>query len=304
MKNLVTILIRFTFNGIEVETTFSGRNLAEAQLAAAKWLSLFVGVGSYKGDFESEILGEDRQRMEDACSAAKQNMKMGLVPMKLQLFAADKHEEYDEDNDNIVLAAVQQNGMALKHASARLQDQEDIVLAAVREYAYAIAYASPRLRKKPEIILAAMCGDPSLVERVSDKIRYAIVNNRKAMLEVIQQNGRAVLYVGDSLKKDHELYHNAVHQNPLVFVDFDVILQKQLIEEDPQILAELSSTINEMLEEDFSGYEQDFYDIFDEMDVEVAKQLVLSSETGWIFHQMYYFASSETQHAVDKEISM
>jgi len=67
---------------------------------------------------------------------------------------------YDENGNyperEIVLAAVRQNGKALRYASDELRADREIVLAAVRQSCWALEYASKDLRADREIVLAAV----------------------------------------------------------------------------------------------------------------------------------------------------
>ena len=56
------------------------------------------------------------------------------------------------NDPEIVLAAVNQNGRALQHASGKLQNDREIVVAAVNQDRRALDYASAELRNGPEIV--------------------------------------------------------------------------------------------------------------------------------------------------------
>ena len=57
---------------------------------------------------------------------------------------------------DLVLAAVWQDGMALRYASEELQADREIVLAAVRQDGRALCFASEELQADHEIVLAAV----------------------------------------------------------------------------------------------------------------------------------------------------
>jgi len=59
----------------------------------------------------------------------------------------------------IVLAAVQQNGLALEFASQELKNNRDIVLAAVQQNGRALGFASEDLQNNYNVILAAVQRD-------------------------------------------------------------------------------------------------------------------------------------------------
>lgn len=56
----------------------------------------------------------------------------------------------------MVLAAVQQEGMLLEFASARLKNDPVVVLAAVRQAGHALWHASDELKNDPELLLTAV----------------------------------------------------------------------------------------------------------------------------------------------------
>ena len=56
----------------------------------------------------------------------------------------------------MVLAAVQQNGSALRHASEPLRADREVVLAAVQQNGQALRHASEPLRADREVVLAAV----------------------------------------------------------------------------------------------------------------------------------------------------
>ena len=66
----------------------------------------------------------------------------------------------NENNKEIILEAVKQNGNALKYASEDLRNDIDIVLEAVKENGVALVYASNNLKNNREIVLEAVkeCG--------------------------------------------------------------------------------------------------------------------------------------------------
>ena len=71
---------------------------------------------------------------------------------------------YESDRE-VVLAAVQRDGRALKYASAELQADREVVLAAVRQNGRALGYASVELQADRDFVLAA-------IERNADALRY------------------------------------------------------------------------------------------------------------------------------------
>ena len=67
-----------------------------------------------------------------------------LEAVQIDGLALERNATWNDEND-IVLAAVSQNGLALRFASGRLKDNYDIVLAAVSRDCLALQFASGRL---------------------------------------------------------------------------------------------------------------------------------------------------------------
>ena len=64
-------------------------------------------------------------------------------------------EELKKDKE-VVLAAVRQDGDALKYASKELQKDKEVVLAAVWQHCRALNYASEELKSDKDVLLAAV----------------------------------------------------------------------------------------------------------------------------------------------------
>jgi hypothetical protein len=77
---------------------------------------------------------------------------------------------------NETLAAVKEDGMALRRASEEFKGDREVVLAAVRQYGAALLFASQELREDREVVLAA-----------------------------VRQNGEALLFASQKLQRDPEV---------------------------------------------------------------------------------------------------
>lgn len=85
-----------------------------------------------------------------------------------------------------MLAAVERNGLALRHASAEVQADRDVVLAAVKNNGCAIVYAAAELRRDRDFVLAA-----------------------------VERNGRALLYAPAEFRYDQDFVRAARHIPPM-----------------------------------------------------------------------------------------
>ena len=66
--------------------------------------------------------------------------------------ALERNAAWKDEND-IVLAAVSQNGLALRFASDRLKDENNIVFAAVSQNGLALPFASDRLKGPLQLLV-------------------------------------------------------------------------------------------------------------------------------------------------------
>jgi len=145
---------------------------------------------------EVQTLRVDRRRQE-----VVRQVRSGTALRDLQQMWRRDHE--------VVLAAVQQDGLALEFASAELRDDHEIVLAAVQQNVQALQYASVELYGDREFMLAAVQQDDDALEYASAELR----GDREFVLAVVQQNGRALEYADDELHGDREIVLAAVQQN-------------------------------------------------------------------------------------------
>ena len=144
----------------------------------------------------------------------------------------DIHESFRKVRE-IVLAAVQQDGLALGYADESLKKDREIVVAAVQQNGRALEYADESLKKDRKIVLAAvqqhgmvlLCADQSLkkdreivlaaVKEYGDALKYAdesLKKDREIVLAVVKQYGWTLKYAAESLKKDREIVLAAVKE--------------------------------------------------------------------------------------------
>merc|ERR1712048_1154701 len=93
------------------------------------------------------------------------------------------------DDDDLVLEALQQNGVALRFASDRIRDDYDLVMDAVRNNGKALAYASESLRAQGPIVLEA-------VKQTWEAAQFATVVGPMAMEEAVRQDWQALEHIG------------------------------------------------------------------------------------------------------------
>ena len=97
-----------------------------------------------------------------------------------------------------VLAAVQQDGDALQHASEELRADRDVVLAAVQQDGDALQHASEELRADREVVLAAVKQHGYALRFASDKLQA----DEEVVLAAVEQNGNALQYADPTLQAE------------------------------------------------------------------------------------------------------
>ena len=113
------------------------------------------------------------------------------------------------NNLEIVLAAVSQNGSALRYASEELRADRETVLVAVRNCGSALRYASEELRADPAIVLAAVSQNGCALRYASAELKA----DREIVLAAVSQEGMALFYASDALRDNPETVLAAVSQD-------------------------------------------------------------------------------------------
>ncbi len=118
-----------------------------------------------------------------------------------------------QNNFDIVLAAVQQNGWwALRHASERLKNDPEVVLAAVKQNGIALFYAGKDLEKDPrypEIVMAAVKQNGLALEFASERLK----DDPEIVMAAVKKNVAALEFASERLKDDPEIVMAAVKKN-------------------------------------------------------------------------------------------
>jgi hypothetical protein len=114
------------------------------------------------------------------------------------------------DEKEVVMAAVQQNGLSLIYASARLREDKDMVLTAVRQNPESVRMALGDLKQNREVFLTA-------VSRWGGALQHAgpVLRSDRELVEVaIAQDGRSIEYAAPHLRADCDIIEQALRQNP------------------------------------------------------------------------------------------
>jgi hypothetical protein len=127
-------------------------------------------------------------------------------------------EPLKRDRD-IVSAALQENGLALREVPELLRDDEYVVLEAVQSNGLALRYASPRLKAHHAIVF------PALQQNLNAFYLISNTEDPKIVLHVLERDGRLYSHImSDQLQRSPVIGMAAVRQNGLVLKSLPLAL--------------------------------------------------------------------------------
>ena len=138
----------------------------------------------------------------------KLNKQETIAKLKLNGKQLEFVPQFKGDKD-VVLAAVKQNGVALKFASEELRQDKEVVMAAVKQEEWALKYASEDLKGDKEFMMAAVTQEGVALEYASEELQ----GDKEVVLAAVTQNGVALEYASEDLQGDKEFMMAAVTQN-------------------------------------------------------------------------------------------
>lgn len=115
------------------------------------------------------------------------------------------------ESREVVLAAIQQNGSCLQHASPDLQEDRGFVLAAVALAGDALSQASLDFQADREVVLAALRQNGCALKFAAPELR----GDRDVVLAALSQNGCALEFAMWGLRADRDVVAAAVAKNAL-----------------------------------------------------------------------------------------
>lgn len=148
-----------------------------------------------------ELLKNNNKHFEDIIYMTKENEINGLGKLTSQ----------QQNDKEIVLKAVSDNGLDLRFASPTLRDDKEVVTFAVEQNGWALEYASPRLKNDKEIVMKAILNDPWSMKFASIELK----NDKTFALEVLRTDGTILCWLSDFLKNDLDVVSMAIQQNDL-----------------------------------------------------------------------------------------
>jgi len=102
------------------------------------------------------------------------------------------------DDTSFVLEAMVLNGMALAHASKRLQGNRKVVLTAVTQNGLALQFASLELRADPEVVMPAVAQNGYAFGYATRELR----SDPHVAFQAVSLSGRALQHMSQSLMSD------------------------------------------------------------------------------------------------------
>lgn len=162
---------------------------------------------------------------QHASERLKRNRQVVLAAVRQDArHLADALDARMRDDEEIVLAAVSQNGGVLQYASERLKSEKDFVMKAVCHSTkgtsdsedptrLVFAYISEDFKTDREVVLAA-------VRRTGMALKFApkdFQNDREIVLAAVSEDGRAFQYASQQLKEEKDFVLQAVGKNGRAF---------------------------------------------------------------------------------------
>ena len=120
------------------------------------------------------------------------------------------HEISTDNNDReVVMAAITQDGSALRYASDKLKNDREVVMAAVKKNGWAFRYASDKLKNDREVVMAAINNTGMALRYASDKLK----NDREVVMAAVKECDLALQYASDELRADRDIVMAAVNND-------------------------------------------------------------------------------------------
>lgn len=113
------------------------------------------------------------------------------------------------DDREVVLAAVEYDGLNLQYSSEELRANTEVVLLAVKTSGHAIKFSSQELQNDKDVYLAVLNNDGSALLHLSKLLRA----DKTIVLMAVQNCGLALMYASTDLKADREVVLEAVKQD-------------------------------------------------------------------------------------------
>ena len=132
---------------------------------------------------------------------------LSLLSKKLRIVDHVGHFGADVD---VMLAAVQIDGMGLRHAPSQLRENHKLVMAAVNQNGASLQYASPELRNNKKFVLAGLKKSFWALEHASPRLK----DDKQVVLAAVSKSYRAMQFASERLCTDLDVVRAAQDRRP------------------------------------------------------------------------------------------
>ena len=132
----------------------------------------------------------------------------------------------------VVLAAVTQDGLALRFASDLLKDDREVVLAAVTQNGLALTFASDSLKAESYVVFTAVTQNGAALKECKLKA------NREIVKAAVKQNGAALQFASTELQNDIDMKIIAATSQTSIAFDLIESLFAPLLNSTSKLLAD------------------------------------------------------------------
>ena len=181
-----------------------------------------------------------RDLFRSLCSTAKGIKPIALAAARVNGLMLGEMSSSLQSDEEVVVAAVTQNGDALRYAARSLRAVKSIALIAVNRDGMELKDVSGAMQNDAEVVAAAVHQNVWAIQHASSDLRA----DRTIAIIVVQREGLCLQYLSSALRGDMAIAVMAVRQNKLAFQHVDKSLYG---------CAELLGILNAQLRFRFTG---------------------------------------------------
>jgi len=189
------------------------RGLTKAQQRHFK-----LGVRNWQGRIRShdaftqaqwdESINEEIERQKGTAQLANRDYMMGKIKDKGGMYLAGALGDLNDDLE-VVMEAVKNNGLALEHAHENLKTMKTVVMEAVKNNGLALEHASSTMQDNPEVVRAAVQNNGLALRYASLKVQ----DHLDVVMDAIRQNGMALEHASWKMRNNPVVVRAAIEQN-------------------------------------------------------------------------------------------
>jgi len=154
----------------------------------------------YFDDNINSLLGREQDWEDGENVTLISNKEEALKIIDDWEFMTKISEELKADEE-VVMAAVKNDGGALEHASDELKADREVVLAAVKNWGEALKNASDELKADREVVLVAVNNGGGALQYAADELKA----DKEVMMAAVQSEPRTLQFASDELKADTDI---------------------------------------------------------------------------------------------------